>query len=125
MSALSCSAECEIYFKDNWVDTPLHIDDVAFENDNYEKYIRLNYINDGSDLVGIQCSRDTFGYLQVFCYHKIKKLSLGLSDDIKEFFDNIDLPKDIHSKDGQQYPTQELENGYFVTLVQFRIEKYS
>ena len=125
MSSMQCYVEVEKFFKANWTTTPIHYDGETFTNNNYESYIRLNHINNGSDLVGLQNHQDTHGFTQVFCYHKRKKLSVKMSDDVKILFDNKDLAYDIHSKTGQQYPTEDLENGYFVTLVQFKIEQYT
>ena len=127
MSALQRTAEVEIYFKENWTDTPIHIPDSypPFENNNFEKYIMLDVINDGSHLVGYNTPEYGYSYAKVTCYHKVKKLSIKLSDDVKTFFDNKELPQDIHVKDGQQYPTARLENGYFCTVIQFRVKQYS
>lgn len=125
MSAIQCYVEVEKYFKTNWTATSIHLDGEDFTNDNYDAYIRLHHVNNGSDLVGLQNHQEFHGFTQVFCYHRRKKLSVKMSDDIKILFDNKDLIYDIHSKTGQQYATEELENGYFVTLVQFKIEQYT
>ena len=127
MSALQRAAEVEIYFKTNWTATSIHIPDSypPFDNNNLEKYIMLDVINDGSNLVGLSCSEDGYSYAKVTCYHKVKKLSIKLSDDIKTFFDNKELPYDIKIKDGQQGITVRLENGYFATTVIFRTIQYS
>ena len=126
MSALQRAAEVEIYFKANWTATNIHIPDSSppFSNNNLDKYIMLDVINDGSNLVGLSCSEDGYSYAKVTCYHKVKKLCIGLSDDIKTFFDNKELPYDIRVKDGQQSMTVRLESGYFATTVIFRVEQY-
>ena len=41
------------------------------------------------------------------------------------FFDNKTLPYDIEVGIGIQEPTYELENGMFVTLVQFKVTQFS
>jgi len=124
--AIEREAETQDYFSNNWTDTQIQILDSspAFDNTGLTQYIKLEYLNEASEYGGF--NRQTgFGYLQVSCYHKSRKLSISLSDKVKTFFDCKDLDLDIHSKLGQQYPTINLENGYFLTMVQFRIEQES
>ena len=122
--ALEREAETQKYFRDNWTDTEIQIPDVSFDNDSLDTWISLRYDNSDNKLAGLQ-RQHGFGTLNVYCYHKVRKLSQGLSDDVKEFFDCKDLPKDIHVGIGYQHPTAQLENKTYFTLVQFEVSQYS
>jgi hypothetical protein len=128
MSALQRAAEVEIYFKANWTATSysytrqLHH---RLSNNNLDKYIMLDVINDGSNSSWFKLFRGRITHtLRSLVIIKSKKLCIGLSDDIKTFFDNKELPYDIRVKDGQQGITVRLESGYFATTVIFRVEQY-
>lgn len=115
---------CEIYFNDNWVSTPIQIqEDKSFDNNSIDSYIRLNYVNtDNTSTIG---RKQGYGTLQVFCYHRREMLSAKLADEVSDFFDCLDLERDVHSKVGVQFPIQDLDNDFFMTLIQFPIEQYS
>lgn len=127
MSALQREAESQIYFTTNWSTTSIQYPDMSppFDSSALSEYIRLNYVNTDNESSGTGGRQSGYGYLQVFVYHKVRKLSVGRSDDVKAFFDCKNLPYDIHSKVGVQFETQDLDNGFFVTLVQFPIEQHS
>jgi len=116
--------EPEKYFTNNWTDTTIQTqDNNKFENNALTSYIRLNYVNsDNTSTIGRQ---QGYGTLQVFCYHRNKTMSAVLSDNVKTFFDCQDLGQDVHSKVGVQYETMDLDNDFYLTLVQFPIEQFS
>ena len=120
------TAESETYFFDNWTQTEILIEDdsVPLDTTGLETYIKLQYINTGNEQGGF--GRQTgYGAYKVFCYHKVKKLSVTLSDDVKTFFDCKDLPLNIHVGVGKQETALTLDNGFYLTIVQFPISQYS
>tara|TARA_R110000851_G_scaffold328704_1_gene499850 strand:- start:17 stop:400 length:384 start_codon:yes stop_codon:yes gene_type:complete len=120
------TAESETYFFDNWTQTEILIEDdsVPLDTTGLETYIKLQYINTRNELAGFG-RQFGFGAYQVFCYHKVKKLSATLSDDVKAFFDCKVLPLDIHIGIGVQGEVLTLDNGFYLTIVQFPISQYS
>lgn len=126
MALLECSAEPEIYFKNNWTLTPLQIPDPneLFDSSGLDTYIRTDYIPNNNEHGGI--SRiNSYGTYQVFCYHKKKKLALKLADDVKTFFNCQELPKNITIDIGVDYPCVDLDNNFFMALVQFPVVQNS
>lgn len=125
-SVLECSAEPEIYFKDNWTLTPLQVPDPnePFDTTGLDSYIRINYVPNNNEHSGLD-RISSFGTTQIFCYHKKKKLALKLADDVKTFFNCKDLPKDIHIDIGSDSPCIDLENGFYMSLVSFPLAQYS
>lgn len=127
MSAKTLLIECRNYFKDNWTDTDLQYPEQnpEFDNTGLNTYVRFEFVNDGSELVGYNSNDLTFGYCKVHCFHKNEILSVDLADDVKLFFDNKILDNDVQVKDGQIYPTVKLSNDFYLTLVQFQVIKNS
>lgn len=125
-SMLERTAECEIFFKDNWTQTPIYIegDTPLLDTSNLQTYISLQYANVDNKQIGLGRNAG-YGVYTILCYHNIKKLSVGLSDDVNNFFSCQDLPKDIHTTIGIQKETQTLENGLFVSPIEFDIRQDS
>ena len=81
------TAECEQFFKDNWIETGIYIEDDSqlLDTNGLEKYIKIAYINTDNKLAGM--GRKTgAGVYQVSCYHKIKKLSANQLALINSYF---------------------------------------
>ena len=120
MSAFTTFILSRNYFLTNW-DTfssgiPLQVPEQSFDNSNIDEYIDFRFINNGSTMVGTASADTTHSYIQIHCYNKDEILSVKLSDMVKIFFDNRhDIGSDIHSKDGQSYPTVKLENSFFLS----------
>lgn len=127
MSAKLTLTTIRTYFKTNWNQTSLQYpaQNPAFDNTGLNEYVRIEFVNNGSDLAGYSTPEITHSFVQAFCYHKNEILSIDLAGDIKTFFDNKLLDNDIQVKDGQMYPTNKLENDFYVTLVQFKVVTYS
>lgn len=63
----------------------------------------------------------SYGTLQVYCFHKVKNLCAVLADSVQTFAKDTDLPKGIRIKTGNFEWVEELENGFWCTLVQFPV----
>ncbi len=126
MSVLECSAEVEIFFKTNWYLTETQFPDPStpFDNSDLDLYIRMDYIPTNNESSGMG-RISSYGTSQIFCYHKRKKLALKLADDIKKFFNCTSLPKDIFVGIGDDIPCVDLDNGFYMALVQFPVSQHS
>jgi len=129
MGLLELAAEPEIYFTTNWTDTDIELPDTEFDYDGLDTYISIDFaptVNDYTGMDGTSTGRiASYGLYSVYCYHKKLKLALDLADDIKTFFNGIELPKDIHVGIGQDKPAIDLENGFFESKVNFELKQYS
>jgi len=123
MSLLECSAEPEIYFQENWTQTGVDYPDSNFSYDGINSYISISYsplLN--TEIGGCRVKRE--GLCSVRCYHKTRKLSLKLADDVKEFFSNVALPKHINIGIGVDIPAVDLENDWHEATVVFDLTQY-
>jgi hypothetical protein len=127
MASLDISSECEDYFRTYWAQTALEYITLSKSLDTtaLNEYISIRYFSLPTDkLIGFGHKR-TNGYLRVMVYQRKEALALGLADDVKEFFDNVDLPKDIHVDIGQDYPVLDMNADWFEIKLTFDIVQYS
>ena len=125
---LDMSAECEIYFQNNWTATSIEFPDMTLPTTSLDSYISLNFYPITNQRIGVDGTSNGriayHGMSQVLCYHKSKKLALKLADDIKTFFQGQQLPKDINVDIGIDYPAIQLDT-FFECKVTFRVSQYS
>jgi len=125
-SLLECSAECEKYFIDNWTATQINIPDRPFTYDGINSYISINYyplLNTmtGGLNGGTSCRIRAEGLVSIRCYDKTQKLSLKLADDVKTFFNNQELPKNINIGIGVDSPVIKIDSGWYEAKVSFEL----
>ena len=121
-SLIECIAETQKYFIDNWTDTPIQIDGMPFDNSTLDQYIQIRYTPiDDESLMGRTTST---GILQVYCYHKIKNLAAVLADDVREFAGDKDLPKGIALGCGKNILIEDLDNGFWLVLLHFKVNQF-
>ena len=129
MALLEMSAECEIYFTDNWIATDIQLPDTDFDYSSLDSFISINFYPTVNELIGhdgTSTGRTAYyGMSSIFCYHKKKKLALKLADDVKAFFNGQSLPKDIYIGTGQDKPAIDLDNGFYEARVNFEVSQYS
>ena len=130
MGILDLSAEAEIYFIDNWTETPLssiQFPDRQFKTDGLDKYIELNFAPTLNTLIGVngttQGRTEYSGITIVNCYHKTKKLGLDLADKTGEFLNGVELPLNIRLGTPQYEPPLDMGNDFWMIRVTVEINQ--
>ena len=129
MALLEMAAENEIHFTTNWTATQIQLPDKVFDYAGLDTFISINFYPTLNNKIGFDGTTNgriaSYGMSSIFCYHKKKKLALKLADDVKAFFNGVELPKDIHVGVGQDVPAIELDNAYYEARVNFEVSQYS
>ena len=130
MASQEISAQTEIYFKDNWTQTPLEYITLseALDTSEMDEYISIKYfslpLNRVIGMNGANGRKAYHGYLRVLCYQRDEALALGLADDVCTFFDCKQLPSDITVSIGQDEESVDMDNGWFEVELTFDIVQY-
>lgn len=123
MSLIEIVAETEKYFIDNWTNTPLRLEGTSFEFNGSitDEYIEVRYVPSSNET--IMDRKLSYGILQVYCYHKIKNQAVIIADEVKDFIGDTYLPQSVRVQHGQDVMLQELDTGFWLSVVHFEVQQ--
>jgi len=131
MASQEISAETEIFFKDNWTQTPLEYITLSepLDTSDMDEYISIKYFSLPTNRVigldGGNGRKTSQGYLRVMCYQRSEIKALGLADDVCTFFDCKQLPKDISVGIGQDEAVIDMTNNWYEVKLTYDITQCS
>lgn len=123
MSLIEVVAETEKYFIDNWTNTPLRLEGTSYEFNGAitDEYIEVRYVPSSNET--IMDRKLSYGILQVYCYHKIKNQAVIIADEVKDFIGDTYLPQSVRVQHGQDVMLQELDTGFWLSVVHFEVQQ--
>ena len=126
-SSLEITAELQIYFMNNWTETPLKLPDFPFDDTDIPKWISISYAPIVNDIIG--CNGTTTGRLNynglfsVYCYAESRMDVFKLADSVSTFLNGKQLTKNIRVGIGQHNSVLDLDSNLFELKVLFEVDQ--
>lgn len=126
-SSLDITAELQLYFRDNWTETPLKLPDFPFDDTGIDKWIAISYAPIINSIIG--CNGTTTGRLNynglfsVYCYSELRMNTYDLADKVTAFLAGVVLPLNIRVGIAQHGQVHDLDTDLFELQVTFEIDQ--
>lgn len=125
--SLEITAELQLYFMNNWTETPLKLPDFPFDDTSIDKWIAISYDPVRNDIMG--CNGTTTGRLnymglfRVYCYAERRMDCYKLADSVSTFLNGKSLPKNIEVGIAQHSSVVDLDTNLFEMKVSFTVNQ--